>query len=73
VVSKNNYMNNSAKVLMALAAGAAVGAALGILFAPAKGEETREKIMKKGKEFADDIAGKFKGMKENIEAEETLN
>lgn len=67
-------MNNTAKVLIALAAGAAAGAVLGILFAPAKGEETRENIMKKGKEFADDIGKKFKDMKENCKGpEEALN
>lgn len=67
-------MNNTAKVLIALAAGAAVGAALGILFAPAKGEDTREDLMKKGKKFADDIAEKFRKAKENMkEAEDALN
>ncbi|HEX6913624.1 MAG TPA: YtxH domain-containing protein [Chitinophagaceae bacterium] len=62
-------MNNTAKVLIAAAAGAVAGIALGLLFAPAKGEETRDTILKKGKEFADDIARQFKGAKENIKEE----
>jgi gas vesicle protein len=67
-------MDNTAKVLIALAAGAAAGAVLGILFAPAKGTETRDNIIKKGKEFADDMSKKFKGMKENCkETEEAFN
>jgi gas vesicle protein len=34
--------DNGASVLMAFIAGAAVGAAVALLFAPATGEETRE-------------------------------
>lgn len=67
-------MNTTAKVLIALAAGAAVGAVLGILFAPAKGEETREELVNKGKKLADDIARKVKEAKEKCkETEEALN
>jgi gas vesicle protein len=74
VSSKTSIMNNTAKVLIALAAGAAAGAIMGILFAPAKGEETRENIMKKGKSFADDMAKKFKDLKGDCkEKEEALN
>lgn len=62
-------MNNTSKVLIALAAGTAVGAALGILFAPAKGEDTRENIIKKGKELADDLTKKFKCTEENVKQE----
>lgn len=53
-------MNNTSKIIIAAAAGAVAGAILGILFAPAKGKETRENIRKKGKQLADDIAEKFR-------------
>mgnify|MGYP000951939513 CR=1 FL=1 len=37
-------MNDNGKIITALLAGLAAGAVLGILFAPEKGSETREKI-----------------------------
>ena len=40
-------------VLFAFAAGAAVGAAVALLFAPAKGEETREFLSQRAKEGRD--------------------
>lgn len=40
-------MNSSSKLLVAGVAGAAVGAAAALLLAPAKGSETRKKLMDK--------------------------
>ncbi len=45
-------MNGISKVLLALGAGALVGAAVGVLYAPDEGIETRRKIIKKGKKLA---------------------
>jgi len=49
--------NNTEKILLALLAGAVAGLAIGILLAPAKGSETREKIA----DLAEDLAAKVKG------------
>ncbi len=45
-------MNNASKILLAIGAGVAVGAALGVLYAPEEGAETRRRLMKKGKKLA---------------------
>ena len=51
------YTNMSrTSVLVALAAGAALGAIAGILFAPASGKETRGKLMKQGAKLRDQLA-----------------
>jgi len=46
-------------VVIGALAGVAVGALLGVLFAPDNGKETRRKIASKGKETADDLKDKF--------------
>lgn len=67
-------MNRTAKIITAFAAGAAAGAILGILFAPAKGSETREKIKDKAKKASNDLEAKLckaeqkiKDIKEDME------
>jgi len=48
-------MNDSSKVLVGLLAGLAAGAALGLLFAPEKGIETRDKLSQSLKDLGDSI------------------
>ncbi len=47
--------NNSGKLIGSLLLGAAVGGALGILFAPEKGSRTRREILNKGKDLTEDL------------------
>lgn len=50
---------STGKVLLGVMTGLAIGATLGILFAPDKGSETRKKIREKGDEHADELGEKF--------------
>ncbi|UOK43135.1 MULTISPECIES: YtxH domain-containing protein [Flavobacterium] len=72
--------DNTGKTVLALLAGAAIGAGLGILFAPDKGSETRRKI-KEGldhekdvlkhrlSEVTDNIKSRFSRAKMDLESE----
>lgn len=55
-------------VVVALLAGLAVGAAIGVLFAPASGSETRNLITDKSKDLADSAKDKFETYKEKIKS-----
>jgi gas vesicle protein len=57
---------NTSKALLGLIAGAAIGAALGILFAPDKGTETRRKISKQGNDLADNLKGKITDLVDGV-------
>ncbi|MFD0795099.1 YtxH domain-containing protein [Mucilaginibacter litoreus] len=48
-------MNDNTKVVVALLAGIAAGAALGILFAPDKGSDTRDKLSESLNNLGDSI------------------
>jgi gas vesicle protein len=65
-------MNTTGKILTAFAAGAVTGVVLGILFAPDKGSETRQKISEEGKRIADSFKDKLhrcgNDIKENIKS-----
>jgi gas vesicle protein len=50
---------NTGKVILGVVAGVALGAALGILFAPDKGTSTRKKISKKRNDLTEDLERKF--------------
>ena len=52
--------SNSIKEIGVLIVGTIVGSALGVLFAPHKGSETRSKILNRGKNLAEDLRKKMK-------------
>jgi gas vesicle protein len=52
-------MNDNSKLLLALVAGAAAGFVAGILLAPDKGSETREKIKDSLKKTVDEVLEKI--------------
>lgn len=57
---------SSGKVLLGVLAGVAIGATLGILFAPDKGSVTRKKISDKSDDYADELNKKFNEFIESI-------
>ena len=63
---------SSGNVLLGVLAGVAIGATLGILYAPDKGSATRVKISQKSQDYADELSAKFdeivKGLTEKIES-----
>lgn len=48
-------MNTTQKIVLAAASGAALGTLAGILFAPAKGKDTREQIAEKATEVKENL------------------
>ena len=58
-------MKNS-DVLLGVLGGVAIGAILGVLFAPAKGSETRKKIVDKSEDLTDTIKESIAKFSEKI-------
>jgi gas vesicle protein len=57
---------NSGKVVLGVLAGLAAGAILGILFAPDSGVNTRQKIVRKGEGYMDDLKEKFNDFVDHV-------
>ena len=53
-------------LLSGILVGLAVGAALGVLFAPDKGSATRKKITDKGGELANNLKDKLEGIIDDV-------
>jgi gas vesicle protein len=51
-------MKNSAGIIVAFLGGALIGAALGVIFAPESGEETRMKILNELEKYGIKLNGK---------------
>jgi gas vesicle protein len=56
------------KIVLGTLTGLAVGAMLGVLFAPDKGSNTRKKISKKREEFAENLKEKFDEFVDKVSA-----
>ena len=50
---------STGKAILGVLAGVAVGALIGVLFAPDKGSATRKKIVRKGHDYVDGLEDKF--------------
>lgn len=55
------------KVMLGIAGGIAVGAALGVLFAPAKGTVTRRRIATKTRDLRNNVTDKLEELVESAE------
>lgn len=58
--------NDSGSVLLALLVGAALGAGVGILYAPDEGSKTRQRIRDKAEEASDDIVKRVSNARDEL-------
>lgn len=61
--------SSTTKVVGALILGAAAGAALGVLFAPKKGSETRKDIADNAKKMSKNLKDKFQGQVDDLKSQ----
>ncbi|MES2517442.1 MAG: YtxH domain-containing protein [Bacteroidota bacterium] len=68
-------MSNNTRVIAGIAAAAAVGAAIGFLFAPEKGADLRKKVKKNANTWADELLSAIQNGKNNAQqlADEAQN
>jgi len=59
--------SNFGKVMLGIIGGAAVGAVLGVLFAPAKGAVTRRKISKTTRDIKNSVVDELENLVESAE------
>lgn len=57
---------NAIKVTLGVFAGIAVGALVGILYAPAKGSSTRRRIVHMGEEYSDELKERIEDLVDTI-------
>ena len=68
IYPRNNHSTNGATCLLAgFVAGVAVGAAVGILLAPKKGEDTRRLIVRQAEETRDQVVKAVDGVTARFE------
>lgn len=60
---------STGKVIIGVIAGAVIGTAIGILFAPDKGSTTRKKILRKSDKYIDELEEKFNEFIDRITTE----
>jgi len=58
-MAHDGHNEGGGSVLLAFIAGAAVGAAVALLFAPAKGEDTRDAVNRRAREGRDKVLEAF--------------
>lgn len=57
---------NAIKVTLGVFAGIAVGALVGILYAPAKGSSTRRRIVHMGEDYSDELKERLEDLVDTI-------
>ena len=57
---------STGKVLLGTLAGLAIGGILGVLFAPEKGSVTRQQILDRGNDYAEELKSKYSNIADTL-------